>query len=291
MSIKNVKPTKNSFYKQGYFDVSESTKYVGPQPVIFRSSWEKKFAHYCEKNTKIIIDDLLQDESKASTILDQLTKEDETHKDELNKALLNVNVQDELNAIANERKWVQKSTKMTNEVKEKKIKELDKKEHNLKQNEINRATELQQILQHLEKGIQDHQHLLNDIKQRTNIANDVFKIINPELEQRLLIDSKLDVNQDIQEELENTEPFIDISIDNTQLNKNKKNTYTRHDILKTKDIPAMRYNQYLELQTKKKTIFGPNSNKVNYNPINPVEKFELFLKRKKLIENQILKTK
>ena len=53
MSIKNIKPT-NENYKQGYIDVSESTKYIGPLPVIFRSSWERKFAFYCENNDKII---------------------------------------------------------------------------------------------------------------------------------------------------------------------------------------------------------------------------------------------
>lgn len=54
MSIKNIGPNKRSRYKQGHFNISESKKYVGEGPVIYRSSWEKLFCEYCEATSKII---------------------------------------------------------------------------------------------------------------------------------------------------------------------------------------------------------------------------------------------
>jgi hypothetical protein len=54
MNIKNLKPNKNSRTKQGYFNISESTKYNGKtKKVIYRSSWEYKFCVWCEQNPNI----------------------------------------------------------------------------------------------------------------------------------------------------------------------------------------------------------------------------------------------
>jgi hypothetical protein len=53
-NIKNVKPNAKSGFKQGYFDVSESVKYRGELPCIYRSSWEKKFMIYAESNASIL---------------------------------------------------------------------------------------------------------------------------------------------------------------------------------------------------------------------------------------------
>lgn len=48
MSIKNVKPTKNSGFNQGYFKPNNPDKYIGPIPIIYRSSWERKFMIWCD---------------------------------------------------------------------------------------------------------------------------------------------------------------------------------------------------------------------------------------------------
>ena len=53
MSIKNVKPTKNSGFNQGYFKPDFPEKYIGPTPIIYRSSWERKFMIWCDKNDKV----------------------------------------------------------------------------------------------------------------------------------------------------------------------------------------------------------------------------------------------
>ena len=54
MGIKNLKPTKNARTKQGYFDISESTKYNGKvKKVIYRSSWEYRFCVWCENNPSV----------------------------------------------------------------------------------------------------------------------------------------------------------------------------------------------------------------------------------------------
>ena len=53
MSIKNLKPKKNSNTKQGYFSVTTSTKYFGNGPVIYRSSWEYKFCVWAERNPNV----------------------------------------------------------------------------------------------------------------------------------------------------------------------------------------------------------------------------------------------
>lgn len=51
--IKSQQPRKNSRYSQGYFDINECVKYKGHPPIIYRSSWEKKFCLYCERDDKI----------------------------------------------------------------------------------------------------------------------------------------------------------------------------------------------------------------------------------------------
>lgn len=53
MSIKNLKPSKKSGFVQGYFPINECKKYLGTGPVIYRSSWEKKFCIYCERTPEI----------------------------------------------------------------------------------------------------------------------------------------------------------------------------------------------------------------------------------------------
>jgi hypothetical protein len=54
MSIKKVKPNKNSGFVQGYYTPENPTKYIGKSPIIFRSSWERKFMIWCDRNTKVI---------------------------------------------------------------------------------------------------------------------------------------------------------------------------------------------------------------------------------------------
>jgi len=54
MNIKNVKPSKKSAYKQSYYSVQESTKYIGAYPIICRSSWERKSCIYFDKNPDIV---------------------------------------------------------------------------------------------------------------------------------------------------------------------------------------------------------------------------------------------
>jgi len=55
MSIKNLKPTKNSKFKQGYFNPKNPEKYAGPLPIIYRSSWEYKFMIWCDINDKVVL--------------------------------------------------------------------------------------------------------------------------------------------------------------------------------------------------------------------------------------------
>lgn len=54
MSIKNVKPTKNSGFIQGYFEPKYPNKYLGKTPIIFRSSWERKFMVLCDNRDDVI---------------------------------------------------------------------------------------------------------------------------------------------------------------------------------------------------------------------------------------------
>lgn len=55
MSIKNVKPTKNSGFVQGYFNPKNPDKYKGKTPIIYRSSWERKFMIMCDTKEEVII--------------------------------------------------------------------------------------------------------------------------------------------------------------------------------------------------------------------------------------------
>ena len=54
MNIKNNKPKRNSGFSQGYFPINECQKYIGKGPIIYRSSWERKFCMYCESNPQIV---------------------------------------------------------------------------------------------------------------------------------------------------------------------------------------------------------------------------------------------
>ena len=54
MDIKKNKPKKNSGFSQGYFPLNECKKYIGKGPIIYRSSWERKFCMYCESNPSVI---------------------------------------------------------------------------------------------------------------------------------------------------------------------------------------------------------------------------------------------
>lgn len=52
-NIKNLKPNINSRFEQGYFDKYKPAKYTGPRPIIYRSSYEKRFMITCELNTNV----------------------------------------------------------------------------------------------------------------------------------------------------------------------------------------------------------------------------------------------
>lgn len=52
-NIKSNRPKRNSQYDQGYIPLNECKKYKGNPPVIYRSSWEKRFCMYCETNPNI----------------------------------------------------------------------------------------------------------------------------------------------------------------------------------------------------------------------------------------------
>jgi len=54
MSIKNVKPTKNSGFSQGYYNPTYPEKYLGNPPIIYRSSWERKFMIMCDNRDDVI---------------------------------------------------------------------------------------------------------------------------------------------------------------------------------------------------------------------------------------------
>jgi len=54
MSIKRVRPTKKSRFNQGYFKPNNPQKYVGEQPVIYRSSWERKFMIWCDNTSDVL---------------------------------------------------------------------------------------------------------------------------------------------------------------------------------------------------------------------------------------------
>jgi len=52
VSIKNVKP--DAKYKGGIYKPLNLEKYIGPIPIICRSSWERKYCQYCDLKDEII---------------------------------------------------------------------------------------------------------------------------------------------------------------------------------------------------------------------------------------------
>jgi len=54
MNIKRNRPSKKSKWKQSYFQPKRPAKYIGPYPIICRSSWETKFCMYCDNTDNII---------------------------------------------------------------------------------------------------------------------------------------------------------------------------------------------------------------------------------------------
>ncbi len=55
LNIKNLTPRKDAPFKQGYYQLVNPQKYLGdPHKIIFRSSWEKRFATYCDHNERIL---------------------------------------------------------------------------------------------------------------------------------------------------------------------------------------------------------------------------------------------
>ena len=54
MSIKKVKPTSKSGFVQGYFQPKYPAKYVGSGPIIYRSSWERKFMIMCDDKDDVV---------------------------------------------------------------------------------------------------------------------------------------------------------------------------------------------------------------------------------------------
>lgn len=51
--IKSFGPNKRSKFEQGHFDDYNPRKYKGPRPIIYRSSWEKKFFIRMEMNPDV----------------------------------------------------------------------------------------------------------------------------------------------------------------------------------------------------------------------------------------------
>lgn len=48
------KKTKRSPYRQGYFEPKNKSKYFGTFPIIYRSSYELKFCHFCDNSPQVI---------------------------------------------------------------------------------------------------------------------------------------------------------------------------------------------------------------------------------------------
>ena len=56
MDIKSLKPKKNGRFQQGYINPNSCKKLfesVKNQPIIYRSSWEKRFISWCESCKKV----------------------------------------------------------------------------------------------------------------------------------------------------------------------------------------------------------------------------------------------
>ena len=54
MSIKNLKPSGNSGFVQGYYTPINPDKYIGPVPIVYRSSWERKFMIMCDTKDNVV---------------------------------------------------------------------------------------------------------------------------------------------------------------------------------------------------------------------------------------------
>ncbi len=50
--IKGVRPTGK--YKSGTYTPINKDKYIGKYPIVYRSSWERKFCIYCDKSDTIL---------------------------------------------------------------------------------------------------------------------------------------------------------------------------------------------------------------------------------------------
>lgn len=56
-NIKQLKPSKSKRYKQGYINPLSCKKLYESQqnkPIIYRSSWEKKFMYWCERCDSVL---------------------------------------------------------------------------------------------------------------------------------------------------------------------------------------------------------------------------------------------
>lgn len=53
-NIKDLKPSRNSRYKQGSYKPINPKKYVGEYPIIYRSSWEYIFMTWCDNNSNVL---------------------------------------------------------------------------------------------------------------------------------------------------------------------------------------------------------------------------------------------
>lgn len=57
MYIKHLKPKKNGRFKQGYINPESCKKLyenLKNEPIIYRSSWERKFITWCETSPKVV---------------------------------------------------------------------------------------------------------------------------------------------------------------------------------------------------------------------------------------------
>lgn len=53
--IKDLKPTSNGKFKQGYFQLKHPEKYMtNVNEVIYRSSWEHRFMIYCDSSEEVL---------------------------------------------------------------------------------------------------------------------------------------------------------------------------------------------------------------------------------------------
>ena len=53
--IKNIKPSRRSKFKQGYYKVKNKDKYVGDIfKIIYRSSYEMRFCIWCDLNPNVV---------------------------------------------------------------------------------------------------------------------------------------------------------------------------------------------------------------------------------------------